>query len=232
MISEKCELKLSWASTDAAKFACTRWHYSGCLPSGKLVKIGAWEDGRFIGCIIFGRGSSPYLGHRYSLEQTECVELTRIALTRHISPVSRIVSISLRMLSKFSPGVRLVVSFASQDAGHHGGIYQAGNWIYSGLTNNAPEYFYRGKRSTDRTVSQLCVNNRTNKTEMVRRGVLVELTTSPKHRYLMPMDRDMRKAVSQLSKPYPKRTKPSSEASGFQPEEGGAIPTRALQANE
>jgi len=32
-------------------------------------------------------------------------------------------------------GVRLVVSYADPAHGHHGGIYQAGNWVYLGRTH-------------------------------------------------------------------------------------------------
>jgi hypothetical protein len=31
----KPELKIDWASHEAAKYACENWHYSKCLPAGK-----------------------------------------------------------------------------------------------------------------------------------------------------------------------------------------------------
>ena len=43
------ELKIDWATHKAAKYACENWHYSKCLPSGKTVKLGVWEDNNFIG---------------------------------------------------------------------------------------------------------------------------------------------------------------------------------------
>jgi hypothetical protein len=49
---------MDWATHAAAVYACRHWHYSGCMPAGKTVKVGAWELGRFIGCVIFGRGAN------------------------------------------------------------------------------------------------------------------------------------------------------------------------------
>jgi hypothetical protein len=60
--------------------------------------------------------------------------LTRIALTNHKAPVSRIMAITLRKLKKHAKGLKLVVSYADFNQGHHGGIYQATNWIYVGGT--------------------------------------------------------------------------------------------------
>jgi hypothetical protein len=203
----KADLRIDWATHEAAKYACVNWHYSGCLPAGKLVKVGAWERGKFIGVVLFGRGTSPQLGTKYGLQQTECIELVRVALTKHEAPVSRIMRIAIKMIAKANPGVRLIVSFASQDEGHHGGIYQATNWIYAGLTAPQDEFLFKGKRATDRKVSQFVKETRIGRQEWEKRGVLKRLPTSPKHRYLMPLDAEMRARIMPLAKPYPKRAK-------------------------
>jgi hypothetical protein len=199
------ELRLDWASTQAAAYACRHWHYSGCLPVGKLVKIGVWESGRFVGVVIFGRGTALRLGWAYGLDQTTCCELVRVALREHRTPVSRIVAIALRLLRKRCPGLRLVVSFASQDAGHHGGIYQAGGWIYSGTTRPNDEFLFRGKRAADRSVVEFSRKTRLSRKRLEAMGVILRLPTKKKHRYLMPLDAAIRERVEALAKPYPKR---------------------------
>jgi hypothetical protein len=125
-------LRLDWASHDAARWACEKWHYAGVLPTGKLVKVGVWEDDSFRGVVLFSRGASPHLGRQYDLDHTQLCELTRIALREHDAPVSRIVSVALRFLRRSNPGLRLVVSFADPSQDHVGGIYQAGNWVFTG----------------------------------------------------------------------------------------------------
>jgi len=77
------DLHLDWCSYDAAKYAVHNWHYSERMPSGKLLRIGVWEDDDFTGVIIYSRGAAPNIGSPYDMEQTEICELTRVALTDH-----------------------------------------------------------------------------------------------------------------------------------------------------
>src|SRR3989304_3384358 len=106
-------LHLDWCSYEAAKYAVEHWHYSGDLPVGKTVKIGVWEDEKYIGCVIYSLGANKHIGHPYGLTQQEVCELTRVALSKHKTPTSKIVSMSLKMLKKQSPGLKLVVSYAN-----------------------------------------------------------------------------------------------------------------------
>ena len=143
----KPELKIDWATHEAAKYAVENWHYSKSIPKSKLVKIGVWENQKFIGVVIFSPGATPNLGSPYGLTQRECVELSRVALTKHSTPVSRILSIALRFLVNANPKLRLVVSFADRDQSHHGVIYQATNWIYDGTGSPATFYLIHGKKN-------------------------------------------------------------------------------------
>lgn len=201
-MQDKVNLKIDWASHEAAKYACLNWHYSKCLPVGKLVKIGAWENDKFIGVVIFGRGANKSLGEPYKLDQTECCELVRIALTNHKTPVSRIMSIAIKLLKNIHKQLKLVISFADAEQNHHGGIYQATNWVYVGKTNSADEYLYKGKRWHGRAFRKSFGSH----LNYMNKGLEI-LQGSQKHRYLMPLDDNMRKQVQQLAKPYPKRMK-------------------------
>ena len=97
----KVELKLDWCSFEAAKYACQNWHYSECTPAGKLIKIGIWEDSKFIGVVIYSLGANSHIGSPYNLTNVQACELTRVALKNiHITPVSKILSISIKMLKK------------------------------------------------------------------------------------------------------------------------------------
>lgn len=200
-------LRIDWATYEAAKYACENWHYSKCLPVGKLTKIGVWEHEKFVGVVIFSRGANKNMLLAYGLSQDEGCELTRIALHRHVNPVSRIVSIALKFLKKMQPKLRLVVSYADPEAGHHGGIYQAGNWIYTGTGSKSVKVFYRGKWSHKKTVDDAGINQ-----ENLRKK-----TVAGKHRYLMVLDDKMRKAVLSLRKEFPKR--PKQAMTGVQPEQ-------------
>jgi hypothetical protein len=221
-MSSKPVLRIDWATHDAAKYACENWHYSKCIPKSKLVKIGVWENDKFIGVVIFGVGATSSLVKRYGLKMEQGCELVRIALSKHQSTVTRIVSIAIKFLRKSNPGLRLIVSFADPQQGHHGGVYQGGNWIFSGCSQASDEYIFLGKRWQGRSF-------RNSYKGMERDPRVTIVKGSTKYRYLMPLDDDMKRKVLSLSKPYPKRIKQSIVAAGDQPAEGGEIPTDALQ---
>jgi hypothetical protein len=216
----KPQLKIDWATHEAAKYACVNWHYSKCMPVGKLVKIGAWESNKFIGVVLFGRGANNNMLKPFGIEQDQGCELVRIALTTHKTPVSRIVAQAMRFLKRQSQGLRMIVSYADPEAGHHGGIYQAGNWLYTGPSGEAIKVFYKGKWSHKKTVDDAGVSQ----------ANLPKKKVQGKHRYLMPLDDAMRVQIAPLAKPYPKRTK--DQAASFPDALGGETPTRALQIQE
>lgn len=200
------KLHVDWCTFQAARFAVKRWHYSQAMPSGKLVKVGAWEDGRFIGCVLFGRGAASEIGSPYGLEQTAICELVRVALDTHATPTSRIVALALRMLKKQSPGVRMIVSFADTTQGHHGGIYQAGNWTFVG-TQEYHAYRVLGEVIHPKTLHAK-YGSGGQSIPWLREHVdphAERIANGEKHKYLMPLDDEMRARVQPLARPYPKR---------------------------
>lgn len=191
-------LQVGVCSHEAAEYACRNWHYSACLPSGKLSRFGVWEDGRFIGCVLFGRGATPAIGKPFGLTQLEVCELVRIALAEHAAPVSRIVAIILRLLHRCSPGLKLVISYADPGMQHHGGIYQAGNWLYLGTSQPQTRKMAYGKPYHKRSVSS--VIGATNK--------LPDGPIEVKHKYAYPFDPQLRARLLPQTKPYPKSHAP------------------------
>lgn len=211
-MSSKVDLKLDWCSYAAAKYAVEKWHYSRRMPKSKIVRIGVWEKGQFLGCLIYGVGATEKLVSPYGLSKWEGCELCRVALRSHDAPVTRIMAVSLRMLKKLSPGLRLVVSFADPNENHSGVIYQAGNWLYTG--KSAGCNFYQDKAG-----------------KQVRPSDCRPVFKEGKHRYLMPLDKEMREQIEKLRKPYPKRV--GSADSGtvdFQSAGGGASPSSTLSS--
>ncbi|MEM5403786.1 hypothetical protein [Paraburkholderia unamae] len=216
------ELRIDWCTPEAAAYAVLHWHYSRRMPMPPSVRIGVWENDRFIGCVIFARGGSPYLGAPYGLTQLECCELVRIALCTHDTPVSRIVSIAIRFLRKSNPGLRLIVSFADTAQGHHGGIYQAGNWIYAGRTADSVEFWHEGRWKHNREVSGGAFGGAR---KVANPSRLPKRRTHGKHRYLMPLDDEMRTRLAPLAKPYPKREATTREKQAM----AGSTSTAAVQ---
>ena len=222
-------LHLDWCSYEAAKYACLNWHYSKSIPKSKLVKVGAWENGEFIGCVIFSYGATPQIGSPYKLTQYEICELTRVALKEHTAPTSKIVSRAIKMLKNQSPGVRLIVSFADAEHNHIGVLYQATNWVYAGTTKPGRVGFViKGKKTHTRTIGSM--PGGVQSLQWVKKHLdrkATEWMGITKYRYLMPLDDEMRKQIEPLRQPYPKR--PKQATSPVQGDSGGAAPTRTLQ---
>lgn len=235
--STKPELRLDWCSYKAAKYACEKWHYSGCVPHQKTVKVGVWENSKFVGCILYGNGANGGMFKPYGLTQTQGCELVRVALTAHMTTVSRVVAISFKLLLQRCPGILLIASFADPDQGHNGGIYQAGNWVYAGMTTSADEYIVNGRRMHGRALRSIRFGTRNdhklanipakNIEEWARKVLdpnVKKVQGSSKHRYLYPLTPEMRAKIEPLRKPYPKR----ASDKGNHPDQGqggGAVPT-------
>lgn len=217
--SPKVDLKVDWCSYEAAKYAVEHWHYSKCMPVGKLVKLGVWEGGAFKGSVIFSHGSNKNIGSPFKLNTFQCCELTRVALTKHDIEVSRILSLCVKMIKLQCPSLRLIVSYADIGKGHIGIIYQAAGWTYLGVCSGTSLYYGKHRRSASSKYGSIKGMN--------------GKKTADKHKYLYPLDKQMRKQIEPLALPYPKRpTGEESVSSSVQGEEGGASPTVGLHFKE
>lgn len=193
-------LKMDWATHDATVFACTNWHYSKSVPAGKIVKVGAWEDGRFIGVILFSRGANKSIASPYGMTQFEVCELTRIAMREHATPVTRMVSIAIKMLKKSNPKLRLIVSYADVDQGHEGKIYKAGNWYYEGLFNagSMGAFIVNGKKVHPKTIHSQ-YGKGSQRLPFLHKYVdpnATKFITKGKHKYLYVLDESIRERIA------------------------------------
>lgn len=225
----KKNLKLDWATHKAAEFACKNWHYSKCMPAGKTVKIGVWENDIFIGVVIYSYGANNNAAKSFKLTQYECCELTRVALNKHNSQVSRILSISLKLLKKLCPNLKLVFSYSDlSDMGHHGGIYQADNWLYLGerkTSNKGAYYIINGKQIHGRSARAKYGN------EINFPKGWSHVPSKTKHLYVKIINDNY--TITHNIYKYPKRVSSvESGTSDDQSERGGESPIDTLQNKE
>lgn len=200
---DKPALVVEFCSLEAARHACGNWHYLRSMPAGATVKIGVWEFGSFIGAVLFAHGATLQIGMPYGLSQFECVELARVALAAHYAPVTQIIAKAIVLLKRQSPDLKLLVSYSDPDIGHHGGIYQAGNWIYQGQTEGQTALKVNGKTRHRRSLNSQYGTSKTD--ELTALGLDVELIRiSGRHKYLYPLDKKIRKRILALRKEYPR----------------------------
>lgn len=223
----KPKLLIDWATHQSATYACEHWHYSKCMPAGKLVKVGVWENDKFTGVVLFGYGANNNAAKSFELSQHEVCELTRVALNIHKTQVSRIIAIAIKFLIKQSPGIKLVFSYADKtNQGHHGGIYQAAGWIYLGERSTSDKgayYIIKGKKIHGRSARAKYGK------EINFPKPWQHVSSQTKHLYVKILDPKYK--LNFKINPYPKRViSKDNVASEYHSEEGGANPTMALQS--
>jgi hypothetical protein len=127
-------------------------------------------------------------------------------------------SISLKMIKKQCPGLKLIVSYADPNQCHLGKIYQADNWVFVGESSIVVQYYFRNQWRNDSSLMRFFKNNPGIKEKLLLRNLL------PKFKYIYPLTRQMRKQILPLAKPYPQQlTRVTSK-------EGVAIPIQGIEA--
>lgn len=222
-------------SVQAARYAVEHWHYSRRMPMPPLVCYGVWEDRRYVGAVLFGRGGNRRLLRPYGLDVIEGAELVRVTLRDHSAPVSQLVAAAVKRLKASSPRLRLLVSYADPSYGHHGGIYQAMGWTYVGQT--PPDRCFidpaTGRRYHTRVVTPSGWARQFGKLTRVQRPDDLQLVRLPgKHKYLLPLDRAMRRQVAKLARPYPQPCGRGVDGDAPVPRTGGAGSTPADRSDE
>ena len=208
-------MRLTRATTKAIEYACKHFHYSRCNPLKSIgYNVYNGED-EWCGVILFGRGANAQIASPYGLSQGQVLELTRVALNGKQETTSQAVAMSLKALKKDYPLVRLVVSYADIDQHHLGTIYQATNWIFEGENGGGTRsgFMIHGIKTHNKTIWNKMVFEGgqwihcPQTLEMVRKYFdpgATECITQGKRKYLMPMDKQMRRKILPLAKPYPK----------------------------
>lgn len=192
-------MRLEKASYKAIVYSCINFHYSKSVPVNPFAFSVFNDKKEWCGCILYSCGANNNIGKPYKLASGEVIELTRMALNGKQKSTSKVLSLSLKLLKKHIPLVKLVISFADTKQNHIGTIYQATNFYYTGTVSTTPDHFFRGRWMHQRQVNSLI-------------GTLSKLPAgSPRRkgadkiRYIYPLDKSLIPMCKALSKPYPKK---------------------------
>ena len=180
---------------ETAKTFVERIHYSRKLPSNVVYSFGLYEKGKLIGVVTYGIPASPSLvvGIAGEENRDRVLELNRLAIEPTMNGNNRasyLVSHSLKML----PSRTFVVSYADTGWTHVGYVYQACNFLYTGMTAKRLDFYTTdGKHNRHYT-----------------KGTKLHQTRNPKHRYIYLVGnkrerKEMRKQLRyQVYDKYPK----------------------------
>jgi len=126
-------------------------HYAGVVPSITWA-WGLFKNGYIEGVVTYGTPSSSPLrkGICGPDMASHVIELNRLCLkSNERNDASFLVAKSLKIL----PKSKIVVSFADTSQGHEGYVYQACNFIYTGLSAKRTDWKVKGKTGHGQTIA-------------------------------------------------------------------------------
>tara|TARA_R100000654_G_scaffold2217_8_gene8101 strand:- start:33 stop:713 length:681 start_codon:yes stop_codon:yes gene_type:complete len=219
---------------------CKEWflkkHYAKRLPNTSYA-FGIYKNKNnlLIGVCSYGKPMSSTLinGSFNGFYKDNFMELNRLVITDNTEKnvLSYFVSQTLKKLQ--APSV--VVSYADTSQNHHGYIYQATNWIYTGLSSRFKDYAVKGLEhlhhsSIEDSVGRYDKNTKINKHELLKQKYgdrLYRQERSRKHRYFYILGnkkqrKEMIKNLTYKVKPYPKGNNKKYDAS-YKPSTQGVL---------
>ena len=189
----------------AAKELLVRSHYLHTMPGGTKLAFGIFSGDRLMGAVTLGVG--PFNAHRLVSGAThgDCICLTRLWLDDGLpkNSESRVLAVILRSLAR-DTSVKFVVTYADPSAGHLGTIYQAGGWLYTGVSE--PSVLYDLGDGVGRHSRTFGHSLGTRSLRYLRRhGTKVSPIERPgKHRYVYFLDKSWSDKLNVPVQPYPK----------------------------
>lgn len=117
-------------------------HYAKRIPQ-IMFAFGLYEENQLVGVVTYGIPASPALcmgicGKEYA---DRVLELNRVCLMNNDkNQASFLVANSIKLL----PKPTIIVSYADTGKGHVGYVYQATNFLYTGLSANRVDWTVKG----------------------------------------------------------------------------------------
>ena len=178
-------------------------HYAKRIPN-ITDAFGLFYGAPLVGVVTYGIPPSHALciGVCGEEHQNKVIELNRLCLQDNDKNQSSfLISQSLKLL----PKPKIVVSYADTSKGHVGYVYQATNFLYTGMSAKRTEWRIRGSNLHSKTITEQSTleerQNNPDKYEVVERP--------QKHRYIYIVGhkkdrKELKKCLKYKEFPYPK----------------------------
>ncbi len=205
-------------------FQCKDWllgkHYAKRMPSISYA-FGLYENSQLIGILTIGKPPSPPLCVGVcGVEYAEFVfELNRLCVNDGLQ--KNTLSYFVGKVLKQIKDNLILVSYADTSQGHHGYIYQATNWIYTGISAKRTEWREIGVNTHSKSVCDKTAIS--DMREQPEKFHLIE--RARKHRYLYftgKRAKEFRKFLKYEVQSYPKGDNQRYDAS-YQPITQGVL---------
>jgi hypothetical protein len=184
-------------------------HYAKRIPPIEFA-FGLFNlDNLMIGIITYATPVSNSLRNLWD-NKYKLYELNRLVINDNSekNTLSFLVSQSLN----FMPKPSVIVSYADTSQNHHGYIYQATNWIYSGLSAPFKDYYVKGLEHLHGATIFDMSRGQENRVEWLRNKFgdkLIQIDRPRKHRYFYFLGnakekKDILSMFPYKNEPYPK----------------------------
>jgi len=117
-----------------------KYHYSGKIVPNSTIHFGCFLDGKLHGVMSYGNSINKK-GTIKIVKNTkwnEFIELNRMAFDDYLprNSESRCIAISIKLLKKYAPHIKWIISFADGTQCGDGAIYRASGFKLVGITEN------------------------------------------------------------------------------------------------
>lgn len=176
-------------------------HYAKRIPSISYA-FGLFDKNILCGILTIGKPPSPSLCEGIcGVEYSQYVfELNRLCINDGLE--KNVLSYFVSNCIKQIKDDMILVSYADTSMNHNGYIYQATNWIYTGLSDKRKEWKMKNSNSHSKSICDKYT------IEEMRNSDKFELIDRPrKHRYIMFIGKNKKLYKSKLNykiEPYPK----------------------------
>lgn len=123
----------------SARTFIKRWHYSGKVCANSQIHFGAFHNDKLVGVMQYGPSTDKRrMAQNLGIGMNEFLELNRMALIDNTpkNTESRFIAITIKILKKQYPFLRLIISFADACQCGDGTIYRASGFKLMGFKKN------------------------------------------------------------------------------------------------
>lgn len=135
------EIQLKVIPSKIANPFIKKYHYSGKIVNNSVLHFGAFLDGKLHGVMSFGPSldKSKIIGLVEGTGWNEFLELNRMAFDDYLprNSESYCISKAIRLIKKYAPQVKWIISFADGCSCGDGTIYRASNFVLTDVRQNS-----------------------------------------------------------------------------------------------
>jgi hypothetical protein len=162
---------------------CLKKHYAKRLPPIEHA-FGLWDNnGMMQGIVTYGTPVSSTLRDLWN-NKYKLMELNRLVINEGLE--KNVLSFLVAQSFNQMPKPMVLVSYADTSKNHHGYIYQATNWFYTGLSAVFKDYYVKGMEHLHNGTIMDMSRGQENRVEWLRNKFgenLIMIDRPRKHRY-------------------------------------------------